>query len=284
MKVRTYFAALIAVSLLPGCPKKDGEEPNEEPLTLAEAGQAVEEAAISGDAINLVGGSIEITTDFTIGEAVANAAAEIGDFIESQLPCAAITLENATLTVQYGANEGNCTYNGQTYSGTHIVSVEANEENDIVVSHEWQDLSNQRLSVSGFATVTWSLSDQTRRVVHELNWTRLSDGRTGTGSGDRLQGALDGNILNGFTVDGFRQWEGQAGEWDLDINNVEWRWIDPVPQTGSYALTTPNNKSLSLSFERVDDDTIKVTVAGTNRSFDFNVTKAGAVSEQQADS
>lgn len=290
-KAATALALVPAMIVLTGCPRpKDDDQsqrpdPNQsssqEALTLEEAKIALDEVQVSGEASSMISGSIEITTNFTIGQAVEHAAEEIGEFVTSQLPCAEITLEGRTLSVEYGAKPGNCTYNGHTYTGTHSVTVEANEDYDVLVHHEWADLSNGKVSASGFADVTWSLQDRTRRVVHELEWTRLSDGRTGTGSGDRLQSALNGNLAEGFAVDGYRAWEGQAGRWDLDINEIEWRWIDPVPQAGAYVLETPNGKTLSLSFEREDEDSIKVTVAGPRVSFDIMVHKPGGANNDQ---
>lgn len=276
MRARVYFAALVPLTLaLTGCPKEDTEDP----LTLAEAAEALEESALADQAISVVNGTVEISTEFTIGQAVEAAAAELQAFIESQLPCAEITLSKATLSIEYGANPGNCTYNGHTYSGTHTVTVSRNDEGDVQVNHAWDSLSNTVVSVSGSAEVTWSLKQGSRNVVHELTWTRLSDGRQGTGSGNRTQTALDGNILTGIEVDGVRTWVGQSGTWETSINNVEMRWIDPVPQSGSYSLATPFGKSLSMAFERVDEDTIKVTLSSGNRSFSFNVNKAGTATQ-----
>ena len=179
------------------------------------------------------------------------------------------------LSIEYGANSGSCTYNGHTYSGKHTVQIEKNEDSGVLVKHTWEDLSNSVVTVSGTAEVTWSRQDRSRHVIHELTWTRLSDGRQGTGNGDRLQTALDGGILEGIRVDGTRSWKGQSGQWDTAINSVEMRWVDPVPQSGSYTLSTPYDKSMSMAFERVDEDTIRVTVSGTRRSFSFLVSKAG---------
>jgi len=181
-----------------------------EALTRAEASAALEEAGLDAEASSLTSGSIEIATSFTIGDAVEAAAGEIASFVESQLPCALVTVEGATLTVEYGANPGTCTYRGQTYGGAHQVTVMRNQMDDVVVEHRWMDFHNDELSVTGQATVTWSFADQTRHVVHELTWTRQSDGRTGTGSGDRLQRPLEEGLLSGFQVDGNRQWEGEA--------------------------------------------------------------------------
>lgn len=272
MRARTWVCLTVPLCLvLTGCPKDEQDEP----LTLAEAKEAVEETTLSNQAVSVVNGTVEITTNFTIGQAVEAAAQELRTFMETQLPCAEITLQSATLSIEYGALPGNCTYNGHTYSGTHSVTLSKNEEGGVLVQHTWDGISNGVVSVTGNADVTWSLQDKSRHVVHELTWTRLSDGRQGTGSGDRVQAALDGGILEGIRIDGTRTWEGESGRWETAINNVEMRWVDPVPQTGSYTLSTPFDKSMSMSFERVDEDTIKVTLSSGKRSFSFNVNKAG---------
>lgn len=252
---------------------------NKEPLTTGEALQALEEAAVSSQASNLVSGSIEITTDFTIGGAVEAAAEEIRTFVETQLPCAEVTVTGAMLEVEYGAKPGDCTYRGHTYSGSHTIEVERNEEGNVVVSHTWNELSNGLVSVTGDATVTWSLSEKSRRVEHELTWTSLTNDVSGTGSGDRTQTALNGNLAEGIQVDGERAWTGQRGTWSLDIDAVQMRWADPVPQSGTYTLVNPDDKRMTLSFERLDSDTITVTIAGTKRSFSFDVTAAGQIEE-----
>jgi hypothetical protein len=59
---------------------------------------------------------------------------------------------------------------------------------------------------------------------------------------------------------------------------MEIRWSDPVPQAGTYVLSTPfNGKVLTMSFARVDQDTIAVTVTTGRITFHFNVNKAGTV-------
>lgn len=246
-------------------------------LTREEAAAAVEESALEAEASALTSGTIEITTDFTIGMAVEAAADEIRAFVSSQLPCARVTLEGATLTVEYGALSGSCTYRGQTYSGTHEVTVMRNQMEEVIVEHVWTDLSNGRVSVTGGATVTWSFADRTRHVRHELTWTRLSDGRTGTGSGDRTQEALPEGIDVGFRVSGTRAWDGASGHWGLTIDDVQMRWVDPCPQAGRYTLDTPFGKTLTLSFERLDEGRIQVTAASGARSYDIVVRSSGAV-------
>jgi hypothetical protein len=268
------LVGLVLTVVLSGCPKQkdDGET-----LTAAEALQAVEESTLASQAENLTSASVELTTNFTIGQAVQNAAQEIQTFIQSQLPCAEITLADATLTVKYGVNPGKCTYRNQTFSGTHTVHVSKNDNAEVVVEHTWAGLTNGRVSLDGNATVTWNFQDKTRHVVHTADWTRVADGFKVTGQGDRTQSVLEGGLIEGIQVDGSRSWTSTRGDWDLSIEGVQMRWIDPVPQAGSYTLLSPKKKILKLSFDRVDEDTIKVTIANGNRSFAFDVTKAGAV-------
>jgi hypothetical protein len=273
MMARYLWLALLPLTLT-ACPRE-----NDEALTSGEAQQALEESQLSAEAENLSGSTVEISTNFTIGQAVETAAQELRTFIVTQLPCAEVSVSAGTLSVTYGALPGVCTYHGQTYSGTHTITVQRNDAGDVLVHHAWDALANQRVSVTGTADVTWSLAQGSRRVQHELAWTRLSDGRTGTGSGDRTQTALPGGIAEGIEVNGSRTWEGARGTWDLGISGVQMRWVDPVPQAGTYTLGTPAGKSITLAFERQDGDTIRVSVSRGNRSFYFDVTSAGAIEQ-----
>jgi len=272
--------SLTAVLVLPmlvltGCPREQGE------LTAGEARQALEQASDAGQAEGLTSASVDISTNFTIGGAVKEGAKEVGDFITSQMACADVTLEDANLTVVYGAKAGSCAYRGHTFSGTHRISVKRNDDSSVQVHHEWTELSNGVVLLNGTADVTWNFQDQTRRVVHESHWQHLKSGRTGSGTGDRLQSVLAGGLAEGIQVDGNRTWDGDKGHWDLAIDGVQMRWTDPVPQAGRYTLVTPfKDKTVSMSFDRVDDDTISVTVAGPKKEFSFTVSKLGDIAEQ----
>ncbi|MCA9580928.1 MAG: hypothetical protein KC416_03980 [Myxococcales bacterium] len=257
--IRALFLSLLLLSV--GC----------EALTRDEAQQALDEVQLSSQASALTASSVEISTHFTIGDAVEQAAEELRSFVQSQLPCAEIALDGATLTIEYGANPGMCVYRGQTYAGTHQISVMNNEMDDVVVNHTWTDFQNQEVKVNGTATVTWSFADKERHVVHEATWERMSDGRTGTGSGDRIQKPLGGGLLEGFSVDGTHSWKGKSGNWHLDIDQVEMRWIDPVPQDGTYTLDTPFDKAVSVDFTRISATQIQVVISGPKKSFDFKV-------------
>lgn len=267
MTLRSLTIVPVLVLALVGCTRQ-------EPLTGEEAQQALDEMQTDTASQALTSNTVEITTKFTIGDAVEKAAADLRAFLESQLPCADVTVSGHTLTIQYGA-KGVCLFNGQSFSGTHTVSIAKNDDaSGVVVDHTWDGLSNGKVRVDGTATVTWSRDEAqalTRHVQHDLKWTRLADGQTGEGSGDRVQKALGGDIATGFTEDGHRAWDGKRGHWNLDISGLEVRWVDPVPQAGTFTLETPFDKTVSASFARINATTIKVTIQGPNRSFDFDV-------------
>ncbi len=269
--MKRALALLVLPVVLSACPKKDEE------LTFAQAQESLEQAAASSQAENLAAASVDISTHFTIGGALQSAATELKAFVTSELPCADVTLEDATLTIEYGAHSGNCAYRGHEFTGSSSITVSRNDMNEVAVDHVWTNLSDGVVELDGTAHVTWSASDQSRHVVHDLKWTHLASGRTGEGKGDRTQTALAGGISQGIQIDGSRSWTGARGMWDLGIDGVQVRWSDPVPQAGTYSLNTPYDKTVSMSFARVSDDTIRVTVSGPKRDFSFNVSKAGAI-------
>lgn len=262
----TYLLALFPLVLL-GCPKREAA------LTQAEAELALDEAQASSQADGLIASSIEITTDFTLGRAAHDAAQEIRDTIAQNLPCASVTLAQSTVSVEWGVNPGACSGRERELSGHSSITVEKNEGDQVLVHHEWIELSNGVVSVTGTADVTWDFDEKERHVVHSTDWTYLPTGRTGHGEGDRTQTPLAGGVSEGIRIQGTRSWTGEKGRWDLTIDAVELAWADPVPRAGTYTLATPFDKSVSLGFERADEDTITVTVTGPKRSFSFDVSK-----------
>jgi hypothetical protein len=262
----SYLIALFPLVLL-GCPKR------EEALTRAEAELALDEAQASSQADGLVASSIEISTDLTLGRAASEAAGEIRESIAQNLPCAAVTLSGSTVNVEWGVNPGACSGRERELTGHSAITVEKNENDEVLVHHEWLELSNGIVSVTGTADVTWNVEAKERHVVHSTDWTYLPTGRAGHGEGDRVQTPLAGGVSEGIRIDGTRSWTGEKGRWDLTIDGVEIAWADPVPRAGTYTLATPFEKSLSLAFERADEDTITVTVAGPKRSFSFDVSR-----------
>ena len=280
------FKSLVLLALCPlivtGCPR---DQSNTDDLSLAEASQALDETTVETQGQGLASDTIEIATNFTIGQAVTAAAQELSNFIAGQLPCAAVTVSDNTVTINYGANANanatTCTYHGHVITGTSAVSITKNDVGEVVVDHQWTALANGLVQVDGTATVTWSQASLSRHVVHDVVIERLRDQKIVDSSGDRTQSALNGDSTTGIVVNGSRTWASTTGTWSLDINDVQMRWVDAVPQSGSYTLLTAKNKTLALSFARKDADTIAVTLAGKNRSFTFYVTATGEATATQ---
>ncbi len=257
---------LLFLAPLLGCPKKDDSER----LTAAEAKEATEQASLATKASNLTADSIELSTDFTIGEGVAKAAENLAEFWRSQVPCTTVSLEGGDVTVDYGTLDDGCEWRGKTYAGTHLISIGRAEEAGIQVSHTWTEFTNGEVTVSGDATVDWNFGERTRSVAHQLTWTGPK-GKQMVGAGDRTQAPLEGG---GLKIDGTREWRFDDREWKLTIEGVEVRARDPLPQAGTYTLDTSRFR-LILGFERVSDTVIKVTLGNGKREFSFKVRSTG---------
>ena len=267
INVRSSLLVPVVLLSVAGCQQQEA-------LTSQEAQTASQELQVESQSQALTSNTVELATNFTIGGAVEHAADELRAFIQSQLSCADVTLSGNSLTIQYGARSG-CEFRGQTFTGEHEVTISKNDVDDVVVDHVWTDLSNGKVQVSGTAEVTWSKSDISRHVVHDLKWTRLSDGRTGEGTGDRVQRPLpdaEGGLAVGFTETGTRSWDGKAGHWSLDIDHLDMRWVDPLPESGALTLDTPFDKTVSASFSRPSATTIRVTLEGARGSISINTT------------
>lgn len=241
------------------------------PLTQEEAEEALEEARLHSQALTLIGNTVELSENFSIGQAVEDSIENLHDFYSSQLPCAELTLEEGWLLVDFGAKGDSCQHLGMRFSGRQAVNISLNEENDVIVQHEWTDLENGEIKLNGTATVTWSgADDPSREVIHELAWERLSDGRSAEGSGEQVQRPLGGDLSRGFEVTGASSWRGESGLWELEIDQVQMRWIDPVPEAGQYHLQTPfEDKSLTLGFTRAS--TRKVVVKATSGYREYSI-------------
>ena len=45
-------------------------------------------------------------------------------------------------------------------------------------------------------------------------------------------------------------------------SDVEMRWVDPVPESGTYTLDTPSDKRITLDFERLINIVVKAGYNG----------------------
>jgi hypothetical protein len=250
-----------------------------EALTWDEAKLALDETVDAGRGELFVAEPIELSTSFTIGQAVDAAAEELHAWLESQLPCAELALDGATLTMDLGDLGDACSYQGHTYAGLIDLTVADASPEHVLVQHGWRGLTNGQETVDGTADVSWTQADTlTRHIVHELTWSDPT-GRTIDATGDREQRLLDpsAGAAGGIGIVGTRDWVSETGSWHLDIEDVELLLTDAVPYTGAYVVTNPDGKVLTMSFARQDADTITVSIDGTFIPFEFNVTSTGAV-------
>lgn len=271
MKTRemSLMTSLLALAIgAGGCFQQDA--------TRAEMRQALLETTVQGLGMGMESEIIELTTSFTIGKGVEAAFEELRDFVSSQVPCSTVTLEPGKLSIDFGDLADTCTYRGRTYAGVVTVELEA-QGDSYLVTHTYDGLTGGTVTLDGTADVTWT--GTTRNVVTDLSF--VSDDRTVEVEADRTQvfsSCADATAVC-VDIDGHRMWTGPAGQWDMSIAGVHIRSIDPVPESGTYTLLTPKDKEVEMSFARVDEDTIRVTLSSGLRSFDFDVTKSGAVSE-----
>lgn len=273
MSLRTHLIAPLGALTLLSTPACDTGG-----LTSAEMRMAVEESVATGQAESVQQDVVEITTSFTLGDAVDAALAEIEAFIKSQSPCATVTPSgDHGLVIDFGSLADACTYRGHNYAGTLTVSV-ALDGAAAIVTHDLDGFTNGTVTVDGSAEVTWTTEN--RRVVSDFSFER--EGRVTALTSDRTQRLLDAGqgLAGGIVVDGERAWKNDRGDFTVEIDAVELRAVDPVPQAGTYRITLPSGNSTEMTFTRVDADTIEVRVDGPRRYRVFRVNSAGAIDEQ----
>lgn len=264
--VRIALPAVVVFHLV-GC--GEGE------MGIFEAADALGQSARSGQGTTATQDPIEVSTDFTIGAGLEQAAEELRVFWDSQAPCTEATVEGNTLTLDFGELGDGCTYNGRTYAGLAAITVTQTDAAELEVLHEWTGFHDEDVQVDGDALVTWSGASQTRRVTTEHTWT-TTDGETADVQGDHEFGVRpDGT---GFTLNGVRDWQTDGGDWHLDMDGIGFRLQDPLPEEGRYVVTNPRGKVLELAFARLDEQTIEAVLTGV-RGGDlvYHVSPTGAL-------
>lgn len=241
----------------------------------AQVRQAMDEIALTGQAAGLENGIVEITTSFTIGDGVEAMLEEVRNFAQSQVACSSVeSPQPGMLVIDFGELGDACQYRGKTYAGVVTVTWELSDD-AVIVEHDYDGITDGIVTLQGQSTVTWA--DASRRV--ETDVTFENDRTSIEVESDRTQTLL-GGLGDGIKVVGTRDWTSPRGLWSLDIDDVEMRAVDPVPQAGSYTLTTPQEHQLTLGFKRLDEDTIEVSITGGRDDFAFQVTSAGEVAEE----
>jgi hypothetical protein len=247
----------------------------EQGLTREEANEAVTSSNLAGEAQALTYDVIDVSTHFTIGQAVDQAAQELRTFAASQIPCSTVSVAQATVTIDFGTLQDDCKYRGHSYAGVVKISVQG-ASGELHVHHQWQGFTNGTVTLDGDADVTWSAAAESRHVTYSAVSTHAGRAETLHSSGEVTQKWIDAQLgwAGGVEIDGTREWYLESGRvWNLDIEGIEARAQDPVPQAGRYVLTTPSDKHLTLEFERLSDTQIRVTVKGAQgHTYEIDVT------------
>lgn len=247
-------------------------------LTREEAQEAVDSSNLASAAEALSYEVVEVSTHFTLGKAVEQAAEELRSFAVSQIPCSEVSLAGHVVTIDFGGLDDRCTYRGHTYGGIVELTLEA-VVGEVHVHHAWQGLTNGKVTVDGEADVTWSSTDHARHVTY--HGTAVSTEHEGTleTKGEVTQTLIDPSqgLKAGIEINGTREWFMEEGRvWNLSVEGVEARGQDPVPQAGRYVLTTPSDKDVTMTFGRISANTIRVTVVGPrNRTYEVDVVSLG---------
>ena len=151
---RTLSLAPLALLLTgpAGCFLVSGDD-----LNNVEMREALDEVVLEGQGQAVENEIVEITTDFTIGEGVAQAAAALRDAIASQIPCSTVTVADDQLTLDFGGLDDSCVYNGHTFAGVVTLTISHDQaSNKITVDHTYQDLSNGVVTLNGSKVVDWT--------------------------------------------------------------------------------------------------------------------------------
>ncbi|MCB9665023.1 MAG: hypothetical protein H6732_12990 [Alphaproteobacteria bacterium] len=243
-------------------------------VTAREAREAVVEAARSSGYQRVTDTPIELTTTVTLGDRVEAATEALADWWRSQAACAEVTVEGAAVRVDHGVLDDGCTWQGRGWQGVHTLTL-TDLGPPIALEHRWEGFGDDLTTVDGIARVRWDLDALERQVITDLDWA--TDDRTTAVTGEHAYRLLDPDLglLGGVVLDGSRSWEVAQAPWDLQMEGIELRWVDPAPQAGTFTVTTPRGAEVGITFRRVGPATIRATVDGTRRSWSFDVTLVG---------
>ncbi|MCA9708319.1 MAG: hypothetical protein KDK70_20890 [Myxococcales bacterium] len=277
MNAKTLASILLCPALLtlPACDLGSGFEPNDD-ASRSEMREAVVEVAELGDGLGAQDDVIELTTSFTLGQGAQAAAEEIRDFVRSQVPCSTVTLEPGLVSIDFGDLSDSCTYRGRTYAGVITVQVELPGQGAHVV-HTYEGFTGGRVTMDGQSVVDWNGGE--RHIVTDLQFTSAE--RTVDVQSDRTQtfSLCEDAEAVCVHIEGSREWTTPRGQWQMTIDDVHARSIDPVPEAGTYTVVNPEDRVIGLHFARLDEDTIRVEVTGGRRDLTFDVTAAGQVQD-----
>lgn len=271
MNAKILASLVIAPALLslPAC-----DFTGQDDASRTEMREAVVEVTALGDGLGAQDDIIELTTSFTLGQGAQATAETIRDFVHSQVPCSTVTIEPGLVSIDFGDLSDSCIYRGRTYAGVVTVQVELPGEG-AQVTHTYEGFTGGRITMDGESVVTWNGGE--RHIVTDLLFT--SDDETVDVQSDRTQtfSACDDADAVCVHIEGSREWTSPRGDWQMAIDDVHARSIDPVPEAGRYTVVNPEDQVIEMEFVRQDGDTIRVEITGGRNDIVFDVTASGQI-------
>ncbi len=300
---RRWLRPPVSLLLVPAALAAPGCAPEAAaPLSLVEELEVVEAAVSAQRAERMAGELVTLSTGFTIGAGAEAVRDTLADWLESQLPCATVTVETAppaddptgpllpTVVMDLGApGDTGCSWRGRTWSGVLSVGVAAVDPDAqaLTLVHRWEAVEDGTAQLDGVATVTWAATAAgptraaTYRLDHQLHdlpatHTTAEGATTHRPLAD--EGTAGAAFATGFVADGLRSWEDRAGRsWTLEMDTLAARWVDPLPESGTATVLHPSGKLATLTFSRQDASTIRVVLTGGEADRVFDVGATGLV-------
>lgn len=226
------------------------------------------------------------------------------EFWETQSPCSTLEIIDDALVLDFGVLEDECTFHEHTYAGITTIRMEMADD-QLTIVFENQGLTNGVVTIDGTVervivgdrhTVTAELT--TTRDVSECEGRGWSQGQ-GRGRGQtqgqsQSQGPYDmpedglvttdvsaqfeyspldadQGYQSGFVVDGQSTRQAHRGELAATVAGIEIVYGEMVPQAGQRVMNTPHGDTVTLTFSRIDEQTIGVHVQGPMGEREFEV-------------
>ncbi|MEQ1502099.1 MAG: hypothetical protein ABMB14_07700 [Myxococcota bacterium] len=261
--------------------------PNKDELTPAEAKTAIESLNQTARSDNASAAIVDVTTDVTVGDPLSAIIGGVSDFWESQAPCTAVSVGGDTLTLDFGSLADDCTFAGHTYAGIDTVAFTAVDPGTMKVMHTFDAFTNGNVTIDGTTDVTWTGDDDwTRHVESDYVFANFVDPTLVEVHSEHTVSRLDPAVPirdGGFVLSGTRDWTvDDHNDWSMTMNDLKLMIDDAAPFAGTAEVVTPDDRNLSIVYDRLDDGTITATVTGEggNKSLVFYIDQDGVVNDQ----
>jgi hypothetical protein len=223
-------------------------------------------------------------------------AEDLAAFIESQAACSTVVEDGDTVTVDFGDVNDDCTYQGHTYGGVMVATI-AESEGVLIATLQLDGLTDGIATLTGEVYI--DLAESKRLIASDVHISMTGgclggeraehaedegarDDRRGPPHegeegerhgpppgpppesdvvGERVQVPLDGSFEIGVIENGSRTMSAEGGDAEITTVDLATRAGEIIPESGSITMVGPPG-TMTISFARIDADTIEVTLDG----------------------